>query len=900
MEYPGEALLHGLIEEQVHRTPDAVAVVFEGASLTYSELERLSNQLAHCLLSKGVRTDSLVGVCMERSLEMVVALVGVLKAGAAYVPLDPAYPKDRLAFMVADARMPVLLAQRHVPLPPHEAHVINLDAGWQQIASYPSEKPGIEAGPDDLAYVIYTSGSTGKPKGAMNTHRGIRNRLLWMQAQYGLSAEDRVLQKTPFSFDVSVWEFFWPLMTGARLVMARPGGHRESDYLVEVIKREAITTLHFVPPMLSAFLDDKNVVSCRGIKRVICSGEALSYELQERFFEVLDAGLHNLYGPTEAAVDVTYWQCRKGDPQRVVPIGKPIANTQIHILDEHLQPVPIGVPGELHIGGVGLARGYLGRAELTAEKFIPDPFSGEKGARLYKTGDLARWREDGNVLYLGRMDHQVKIRGFRIELGEIESALRSHPAIVDCIVTAPEEAFGTKRLVAYIISRRESSTRQFRDFLLETLPEYMVPTAFVSLESFPVTANGKVNRAALPAANGGDAMEEISYVPPQGWVQKHLVEIWEELLQVRPIGITDDFFEKGGHSLLAVRMCARVEKTIGRKLAPATLFENATIEHLASVLARRTVIERNSPLITVQARGDKTPFFFLHGDFQDGGLYCINLVRRLGNDRPFHAIDPHGLDGGGTPLTIEAMAASRLETLLQAQKKGPYLLGGYCNGGLVALEMARQLKRRGEKVGALVMISADATNARFRPLYRLSNIWSAVRMLDERERQQLFLHWREQVIFYKASVRHHLAALGELRGQGSVRQFSRVRRKAVRVLKRLLRIGTDEANPLRPDLLPCAVVEGGIDVSPLYFSALRSYVPEPYDGKVILLREADAPLVEWMDESFGWRKVAKDLVVHQIPGGHFTALTVDTNIAILAERLKTSLDQADEELRKQE
>ena len=411
--------IHELFEAQVEKTPDAIAVVFEEQQLTYCELNKKVNQLAHHLRSLGVKPEVLVGICVERSLEMVIGLLAILKAGGAYVPLDPNYPQERLAYMLEDSQPSVLLTQQFLleSLPYHQAQVICIDSNWEQIASESTKNPTSNTTIDNLAYVIYTSGSTGKPKGAMNSHKGICNRLLWMQYAYQLTAADAVLQKTPFSFDVSVWEFFWTLITGARLVVAQPEGHRDPNYLVNLIRKQQITTLHFVPSMLQVFLEAEGLEKCQSLVRVIASGEALPAQLQERFFNRLNAQLHNLYGPTEAAVDVTYWQCKKDNlsNQDTVPIGQPIANIQIYILDKYLKPVPMGVAGEVYIGGIGVARGYLNRPDLSAQKFIPNPFS-KKATRLYKTGDLARSKPSGDIEYIGRIDNQVKVRGFRIEL----------------------------------------------------------------------------------------------------------------------------------------------------------------------------------------------------------------------------------------------------------------------------------------------------------------------------------------------------------------------------------------------------------------------------------------------------------------------------------------------------
>jgi amino acid adenylation domain-containing protein len=527
-EFPRDRCLHELIADQCARTPSAEAVRFEGLALSYRELDRRANQLAHLLQRHGVGPDSLVGVAMERSLELVVALLGILKAGGAYVPLDPTLPQERLAFMVEDVRPAVLLTQRGAleRLPRSDARLVCVDeAGLLERED--ASPPASHARPHDLAYGIYTSGSTGRPKCALNTHRGIVNRLVWMQDAYRLTGADRVLQKTPFSFDVSVWEFFWPLLTGACLVVARPEGHKDSAYLTRTIVSERITTLHFVPSMLQVFLEDPGVAACTSLKRVICSGEALPYDLQERFFARLGAELHNLYGPTEAAVDVTYWACERGSSSRTVPIGRPVYNTKMHVLDERLQPVPIGVAGELFIGGIQLARGYWNRPELTTERFIRDPLSDDPDARLYKTGDLARYRADGAIEYLGRLDFQVKIRGFRIELGEIEAALGQHGAVREVVVVAREDARGDKRLVAYLVARSQPAPMadELRAHLLKTLPDYMIPAAFVALESMPLNPNGKVDRKALPAPPTGRSELGRPAVRPRDLLEEQLASI---------------------------------------------------------------------------------------------------------------------------------------------------------------------------------------------------------------------------------------------------------------------------------------------------------------------------------------------------------------------------------------
>jgi len=579
VDYNLEQTLHGLFEAQVERTPQAVAVKAGELSLTYAALNQRANRLAHHLRELGVTPDARVGICLERGVEMVVGLLAILKAGGGYVPLDPAYPQERIAYMLQDSAPVVVLAQGATRQLLGEVPVIDLDhSTWQHQSTTNPHVPGLTA--QHQAYVIYTSGSTGQPKGVINEHAGVVNRLLWMQDAYGLTAEDAVLQKTPFSFDVSVWEFFWPLFTGARLVMARPGGHKDPAYLCEVIEAEQITTLHFVPSMLDVFLAHGDVSQAAGLQRVMCSGEALPGSLVRRFKQQLpDIGLYNLYGPTEAAVDVTAWNCARPEVPDNTPIGKPIANTRMYLLDAQLQPVPLGVIGELYIGGVQVARGYLNRPELTAERFLQDPFT---GGRMYRTGDVGRYLPDGNIEYLGRNDDQVKIRGLRIELGEIQARLLEHAHVSEAVVVARED-----RLVAYYTGVH-SEIEQLRAHLLQQLPDFMVPALFVHLDALPLSPNGKLDRKALPAP-GMDALVVREYQAPQGDTEILLARLWSELLNVERVGREDNFFELGGHSLLAVSLIGRLRQE-GMEADVRALFEQPTLAGYAALTERMEIV----------------------------------------------------------------------------------------------------------------------------------------------------------------------------------------------------------------------------------------------------------------------------------------------------------------------
>jgi amino acid adenylation domain-containing protein len=581
--YSFDAPIHELFEQQVELAPAALALVFEEQRLTYRELNERANQLAHRLRREGVGPDTLVGVLMERSVEMVVSLLATLKAGGAYLPLEPDYPRERLDFMLKDAAAPVVLTQEKflALLPEYSGRVISVEGEWESIAHEQRENLARVVNPDHLAYVIYTSGSTGQPKGAMLHHRGLNNRLQWMQESYQLTSSDCVLQKTPFGFDVSVWEFFWPLMTGARLVLARPGGHQDPAYLVRLIAEHKVTTLHFVPPMLKLFLEEE-LSSCGSLRRVICSGEALSADLQELFFQRLNAELHNLYGPTEASIDVTYWRCAPDARRRSVPIGRPIANTQMYVLDTTGEPVPVGVAGEIHIGGIGLARGYLNRATLTAERFVPDQFNQTAGARLYKTGDLGRFRADGSIEFLGRLDHQVKVRGHRIELGEIEAALAAHSAVRHNVVIVREDQPGEKRLVAYLTAAGadEVAVTELRSYLSERLPDYMIPALFIWLPAMPLTANGKLDRRALPVPGRARPAPETSYVSPRNITEELLAGIWADVLGLDRVGVEDNFFVLGGDSIRSVRVLAQAREK-GLEFSLQQLFRYQAIGALA-------------------------------------------------------------------------------------------------------------------------------------------------------------------------------------------------------------------------------------------------------------------------------------------------------------------------------
>ncbi len=607
-EFPSEQCIQSLIEAQVARTPDGAALVFGEQSLTYAALNARANQLAHQLRALGVGPDVVVGIAAERSVEMVVGLLGILKAGGAYVPLDPEYPRDRLAYMIEDSGISLLLTQGHLreQLPvPGSVECLLLESAGQ---GYPQDNPATLTVPSNLAYVIYTSGSTGRPKGAGNSHRALVNRLHWMQKAYGLDASDTVLQKTPFSFDVSVWEFFWPLLTGARLAVAQPGAHRDPQLLVHTIQQFKVTTLHFVPSMLQAFMASAEADTCTGLRRIVCSGEALPHELAQSVLARLpQAGLYNLYGPTEAAIDVTHWTCTASD--RSVPIGLPIDNLKTHILGQGLNPVPVGVNSELYLGGVGLARGYQGRPALTAERFVPDPFG--HGERLYRTGDLARYRADGAIEYAGRLDHQVKIRGLRIELGEIDARTQEYPGVRESVVIDVDGPLG-KQLIGYVVpvTPGDDLREGLKAHLKAGLPDYMVPAQWVLLEAMPLSPNGKLERKALPKPD----MQSRVYSAPQTEAECQLAAVWADVLKIDQVGLDDNFFELGGDSIISIQLVARA-RNAGLALSPKQMFTHQTVRALAGVVGQASAVaDSEQGLVTAEQALTPVQHWFFEQD----------------------------------------------------------------------------------------------------------------------------------------------------------------------------------------------------------------------------------------------------------------------------------------------
>ncbi|MFJ4986608.1 non-ribosomal peptide synthase/polyketide synthase [Streptomyces sp. NPDC088732] len=706
------ATLPELFQAQAARTPVAAAVVFEDTTLSYADLNARANRLARLLTAHGAGPEQRVAVMMDRSPDLVVTLLAVLKSGAAYVPIDPEYPAERVAYVLGDAAPTLVVTTRQFQgaLPEGAARVV-LDDPATDLTTQADTDPDQMPLPAHPAYVIYTSGSTGRPKGVTLPHAGVVNRLAWMQHAYQLTPSDRVVQKTPFGFDVSVWEFFWPLLEGATLVVARPGGHRDPDYLAELIQRQHVTIAHFVPSMLQVFVAEPAARECTSLRAVVCSGEALAASLRDQFHAVLPIPLHNLYGPTEASIDVTAHTCEPHTTS-VVPIGRPIWNTQTYILNAALQPVPPGVAGELYLAGSQLARGYLNRPALTAERFVANPHSSTPGARMYRTGDLARWNTNGELEYLGRTDHQVKIRGFRIELGEIEAALLTHPAIAHATVIVREDQPGDQRLTAYLVPTSgtdgDVDTAEVRAGLSAVLPDYMVPSAIVVLDELPVTVNGKLDRTALPAPEHSTG--HTTWQPRT--TEEHLLrEIFADVLGLPAVGVDDNFFELGGHSLLAVRLLGEIRNATGIQLSLVSVFQNPTVAGLASLLGAGTEEDLFQPVVALRGHGDRPPLFCLP-PASGFGLPYVGLVRHLDADRPVYGLQAPGVTRAeSAPSDLDALVTWYVDHITGVQPSGPYHLLGWSMGGNLAHAVAVRLQQAGQEVALLAMMDAYPPDA---------------------------------------------------------------------------------------------------------------------------------------------------------------------------------------------
>jgi amino acid adenylation domain-containing protein len=844
-DYARDKCLHELVEAQAELAIERPAVVRGDTELTYREFNARANQLAHYLRRCGVGPNVRVGICLEPTFDFTISVLAVMKSGGACVPLDPKYPQERLAYMLEDVQARLLITQKGMLSgnAPNGCQTVTLADIADALAGEP--KSNLQSGvtPSDTAYVIYTSGSTGKPRGVLLAHAGLANYITAMSRRFGLWPNDRMLQFCSISFDIAVEEIFTAWVSGATLVLRQADMPLAVPEFLAWVESQQITILDlptaYWHEWVHHFPELKKPVP-RNLRLVIVGGERASATAYATWSKATGGRVRwvNTYGPTEASICVTAFEPNLAAGERVpenIPIGRPVPNCHVYLLDRRLHPVPVGVPGELHIGGVCVAQGYHNRPELTLEKFIPDPFSIEPGARLYKTGDMARYLPSGEIEFLGRGDDQVKIRGFRVELGEIEAALAKHPQVREVAVVAKADIPGDKRLIAYLVAVQgtKPTPTELRHYLQQHLPDYMVPSTFVLLQAMPLTPNGKINRRGLPTPEVEVFSDEIAIATDA--FQAQLVRIWEEVLGRKPIGIRDNFFELGGHSLLAARLMHRIGQALSKTVPLAMLFDAPTIERLAATLREDGWSHHWSSLVPIQPAGSHSPFFCIHGV---GGnvVGFYELGRRLAPDHPFYGLQSQGLDGKHVCHTrIEDMAAHYLEEISTVQAKGPYRLGGFSLGGLVAYEMACQLRARGEEVGLLVLFDTYASNPK--PV-----------------NESLF-----------DLVRH--PAWAQLRRlPGALRRKVRRTIRMWRLPKNLKKVMSTNAH------------------------AAEQYRLRPYGGKATLLRAGDTWRVS-EDPRGGWEQLVGTLETIEVPGGHMDILR-EPHVGRLAECLKSCIDRA--------
>ncbi|HEX8173617.1 MAG TPA: amino acid adenylation domain-containing protein [Pyrinomonadaceae bacterium] len=876
---PSPLSIQQLFEEQAERTPDRVAVYFREQKLSYRELNEQANRLAHHLLSLGAGLETLCAVYTERSPAMLTAILAIIKAGGAYLPLDPSYPQERLSFMLGDARPGFLLTQKMLSgrLPEHDTKVVILDDAAKLSAGERAGNPPCSLTGENLFYVTYTSGSTGRPKGVQCLHKGAVNRFRWMWRHYPFEAGEVLCQKTALSFADSVWEIFGPLLKGVPLVIIPDEDVKDARRLVETLAVRKVTRIVLVPSLLRSMLDAEPELgrSLPQLKVCVSSGEALSVELCERFRKSApQTALLNLYGSSEASADATCYDTRQLEPDAPsVPLGRPIDGVNIYVLDRNLEPVGAGQPGEIYVGGVCLARGYLERPELTAERFFPDPFDINGGARLYRTGDLGRTLPCGNIEFLGRADSQVKIRGFRIEPGEIEAALCQHEAVGQSIVLACEDASGNRRLMAYWVSadgQAKATAKELRKFLSGRLPDYMLPSGFVHLEKMPLTPSGKVDRLSLTAHSPSPLHEPgEATLSPRTHLESELKDIWEGVLGISPIGIDDNFFELGGDSLLAVSMLLEVQDSLGKNIPLSSLIHEATIEHLARVIDSHVPEKRWSSLVEIQTEGERTPIFFMHpigGEVFGYGT----LARYLGNAHPFYGIQARGLDGMEEPFTdMRAMASYYVEIVRSVQPRGPYILGGYSLGAVIAFEMAHQLQESGEEIALLAVLDEEApgsTPVGIGPARILNTALNLPYWLAD----HVFKRPPREV---SADIKRHLKRVGR-------NLFSRIGPLRVEAHRENLEDVLDVA------LLP----DNHRRVSEALFQSLSGYEARSYKGRVTLFRTRAQPVFRALGRDKGWKELAASGVeIRIVPGNHLNMYD-EPHVRALAREVKACLE----------
>jgi amino acid adenylation domain-containing protein len=849
-----------LLEQSVEANPSNIALVYHETGLTYAELNSRANNIAYFLVAKGVRAESLVPICLESGINMIAGITGILKAGGAYIPIDPAFPEDRISYMLNDSDADLIISDSR-----NSAKLRNIFSGViieldNLIYSSVPVKKNLDIGlePDNLAYVIYTSGTTGVPNGVMIEHRSVVNNLIWAKNYFKIDSNDVILQKTTFCFDVSVWEIFWPLIAGAKLVIIDNENYKDVQQLKDAIKLYQVTALHFVPAMLEFFLLNTSAGECSTLKLVTSSGEPLTaFQANLLYYTIPTTRLVNLYGPTETTIHSTVWPVPSNRRHiEKTLIGKPVDHTGIVIVNDQNQLQAVGSIGEIYISGIGLARGYLNNPELTAARFITASFGTAENTRFYKTGDFGRYLDDGNLEYLGRVDDQVKINGYRIELGSIEANIKNSGSVSYAVVLTRKNRLRALQIIAYVVLKPPHTVQDIWDFLMLKLPGYMLPTSIKEIKNIPFTSNGKIDKDKLFELSLHDDIN-IKITAPRNESERTVMAIWNELFPDVELGVYHDFFEIGGSSMMAIKMLSLLKKKTGKHISFLLLNQFPTIESLAKLLNKDNLLKIPNSVVSIHAEGNKTPLYLINaGELVEDGFF--NLGDVLNENQPIYGFQSNGFDDDGKPIeTIEDIAAYYVKGILSQDNYGPYCLSGYSLGGIIAFEMAQQLKAMGREIKLLAMIDSITRDP-----------------------------W---LIKTKYSGRNILKLIGF-----NLTLFKDGFSKAIRFSYDTLRAALDKVKKNTDQNIPDTAAEGNIlddfDVFNLHVSAYKKYHFKPYDGNIVVFKALEKTY--FMDDFkyLGWKDYAKKVKSTTI-NGHHGSIFDDENIEEFGDKLQKILDK---------
>jgi amino acid adenylation domain-containing protein len=863
--------LHSIFEEQAKSYPDNISLKFDQKEITYSTLNELSNQLANYLIFNGAKEGDIIKMFMDRSIDMIISILGILKCGAAYLPIDTKLPEERLDFLLHDTYSPICLStsknSNKIATVAPDQKIVCIDSDWTSILTYSKEAPEINIQDSNIAVVLYTSGSTGFPKGVLLSHRSLANRIIWDREFYNHTSDDIILQHASYTFDFSVLEIFMALANGGKLILARAEFEYESFYLIDLIQQEQITKMGSGPSLIKAYIKFSDFEKCSTLKQVFLGGEILDAGLQNDFFRKSSAELINIYGPTETSISVLNWTCKRNSKDNIVPIGFPVANMQIYLLDENMEKVPDGEIGEIFISGVGVGSGYHNRPDLTAKVFLPDPFASDESSTMYKSGDLGKKLANGAIQFCGRKDFQIKIRGLRVELQEIEYHLSSHYSINNCVVSGINYNGNETKLIAYMVAEPNQKVKidEIKTYLLSKLPDYMVPSLFIQLDKFPLSPNGKIDRKSLPYPDKIRLLAEASFIPPETETQRNLIRIWEKSLKLSPIGIGDSFTSLGGDSLSKLEIHFLMKTEMGCNLPLSSFAKANTIKEQATIIDNDFELNQSGDIVVLRKSGDKTPVIYVQHVQSEGIDTAISLQKWLGSDHPLIATLPFGNDPTKVPDSVEKCALRYVQSIENQFESNEYAIGGFSIGGIIALEMAAILQKKGKTIKFIFLLDT------FHPA--LIKDYISHRRIHNR------------ILFYSKKV-----VLGNFQAKKNISQYLVWR--ANDIFSKLFSKTKWTTLELVPDMQKKKEQnEESVKANNTNLSLALRFTQKPYQGNVIIIAAESSPHVEIQNNASIklWKEtITGELIVYRIPATHFTIMH-DNNIKIHANILNEHL-----------